>query len=143
MRAENAADDFNGNVGLFIHGLLKEKQKTPEICLEAVKQRGESLYYVPENLLTPEICLEAVKQNGFALYYVPTNLRSHELCMEAVKKNGLMLLRVHDEMKTHELCMEAVKQNGDALEYVPAQLRDSVEHDLEHAEDDVLPRVRG
>jgi hypothetical protein len=34
-----------------------------------------ALYYVPPNLKTVELCLEAEKQNGAALEYVPEVLR--------------------------------------------------------------------
>jgi hypothetical protein len=42
------------------------------MCLEAVKQDGNSLKYVKEQ--TEEICLEAVKQNGYAIKYVNINI---------------------------------------------------------------------
>jgi hypothetical protein len=32
---------------------------------------GSALKYVPKELKTPELCLEAVKQNGSALEFVP------------------------------------------------------------------------
>jgi hypothetical protein len=38
------------------------------VCLEAVKQDGDSLRYVKEQ--TEAVCLEAVKQNGDSLQYV-------------------------------------------------------------------------
>ena len=40
-------------------------------ALEAVKQNGDALRYVPEAMLTEAIALEAVKQDGYALQYVP------------------------------------------------------------------------
>jgi hypothetical protein len=44
------------------------KERTPKICLEAVKQNGYALQFVKEQ--TPEICLEAVKQNKDARKYI-------------------------------------------------------------------------
>ena len=39
---------------------VPESVKTPELCLEAVRQDGAALEYVPEALKTPKLCLEAV-----------------------------------------------------------------------------------
>jgi hypothetical protein len=46
-----------------------------EEALEAVKDDGLALKYVPTNLKTTELCLVAVRQNGKALKYVPKELR--------------------------------------------------------------------
>ena len=101
---------------------VPEKLKTPEICLEAVKNYGIALRYVPEELRTPEICMESVKNNVEALKYVPKEL-TQEMYMKAVKNNGLALEYVLEELRTPEMCMEAVKSYGGALGYVPEELR--------------------
>jgi len=44
------------------------KDQTEAICLEAVKEDGDSLMYVKDQ--TEAICLEAVKKNGYSLMYV-------------------------------------------------------------------------
>jgi hypothetical protein len=43
--------------------------------MAAVKQNGNALYYVPEELRDYNICIAAVKQNGEALEFVPKELR--------------------------------------------------------------------
>ena len=70
-----------------------------------------------------DICMEAVKQDGHALNYVPEELRIEALCMEAVKQDGSALCDIPEELRTEALCMEAVKQNGRALNYVPEELK--------------------
>jgi hypothetical protein len=54
-----------------------------------VKKNGEALYHVPESLKTPELCLEAIKNDiyGNALEYVPDSIKTPELCIEAVKND--------------------------------------------------------
>jgi hypothetical protein len=56
---------------------FSKSEEFKNICLEAVKQNGCALKYVPENLKTKELCLEAVKQDGYALKYVPENLKEY------------------------------------------------------------------
>lgn len=95
-----------------------EANRTPEICMAAVKSYGRVLEYVEDQ--TIEICLEACKQDGLALEFVKT--QTPEICLMAVKQNGLALYWVKD--KTNELCLEAVKQNGLALRYIEKQTED-------------------
>jgi hypothetical protein len=53
----------------------REKITNEEEALATVRLDGETLEFVPENLRTPELCLEAVKQDGKALYYIHQPLR--------------------------------------------------------------------
>ena len=46
-------------------GLINEA-----VAIEAVKQNGDALQYVPESVLTEAMAIEAVKQDGYALQYV-------------------------------------------------------------------------
>ena len=77
---------------------------------------GMALEFVPENLKTVELCLEAVKQDGWALRYVPwgqLNLNDPamaEMCLAAVKEDGSLLKYVPENFKTVELWLEAVKK---------------------------------
>ncbi len=77
-------------------------------CLEAVKQDGLALKYVPENLKTAKLCLAAVKSEGCALSDVPKNLKTPRLCREAVKQNGGALEYVPEKLKTMKLCLDAI-----------------------------------
>jgi hypothetical protein len=108
---------------------VPEELKTPELCLVAVKQHGLALGDVPEELQTREILLEAVKQDGSAIEYVPEHELDDELCLEAVKEWGGALEHVPYELITPELCLVAVKQGvlkddwGSPLRYVPENLK--------------------
>ena len=46
---------------------LTDEQRTPEICLAAVKQHGQSIQYLTDEQRTPEVCLVAVQQDGEAI----------------------------------------------------------------------------
>jgi hypothetical protein len=105
---------------------------TVEEALAEVRESGEALKYVPENLKTEELCLEAVKQNGNMLCCVPENLKTAEICLAAVKQCRIegnirvlsnALQYVPENLKTAELCLEAVKQSGSYLQYVPENLK--------------------
>jgi hypothetical protein len=50
--------------------------KTKAMCLEAVKQDGGSLEFVPEEFKTMDMCLEAVKQDGQAFQLVPDKMKA-------------------------------------------------------------------
>ena len=55
-------------------GNLSEEQLTIEMCLEAVREDGMELQYVPEQMKTYEMCLEAVKQDCKAIRFVPEEM---------------------------------------------------------------------
>ena len=55
--------------------MRKPEITNEEEALEAVKDDGLALRYVPPEHNTTELCLEAVRQNGKALKYVPKELR--------------------------------------------------------------------
>ncbi len=45
------------------------------MCLEAVKNDGLSLMYVPSEFKNFDLCIAAVSQNGLALQFVPMTLK--------------------------------------------------------------------
>src|SRR3990167_3741377 len=51
------------------------------VCLEAVRQDGYALEYVPEPLRTKAVCLAAVQQDGWALKYIPEPLCTKAMCI--------------------------------------------------------------
>ena len=104
-----------------------------EKALEAIRQNGLTLRYVPRNHRTAKLCLEAVRRDGYgaALYYVPRNLKTADICLEAVKQFGLALEHVPENLKTADICLEAVKNLLEKdLEIVPEPLRDEVRRAL-------------
>lgn len=117
------------------------------MCLAAVKQDGQTLRFVPENVKCLTICYAAVKQHGWALRDVPDNLKDRAMCLQSVRTSGDSLmfvperflddeisecLTINDEghetnilsmlpdhVKTYEKCMQSVKRDGQMLKNVP------------------------
>lgn len=76
------------------------KEKSHNICLEAVSQDGQTIKYIKDQtddirLIAVDIRLIAVSQNGHALAYV--------------------------ENQTSEICLSTVRSTYEALEYVKDQ----------------------
>jgi len=112
----------------------KEKYKTLEAQLEAVKQNGFAIKYIHnpseevqlkavkecggaiEYIHNPSeaVQLEAVKQDGYAIQYIHNP--SEEVQLEAVKEYGLTIKYIHNPSEESQL--EAVKQDGRAIEYI-------------------------
>ncbi|MCR5256685.1 MAG: DUF4116 domain-containing protein [Desulfovibrio sp.] len=61
---------------------MPDELKTPELCMEAVKQYGVALRFVPKELRTAETCLVAVKQEAMAFKYVPEAMQTEDVCLE-------------------------------------------------------------
>ncbi|PBF99804.1 DUF4116 domain-containing protein [Clostridioides difficile] len=83
------------------------KERTQEICFEAVKENGLALEYVTEQ--TEEICLEAVRQNGLALDFVEEQFS--KICIEALKENGIVFRYLK------KICRKVVKRSKLVLTY--------------------------
>jgi hypothetical protein len=64
---------------------------------------------------TPAICMRAVRQNGLALMYIPFATR--DLCMAAVKQNGLALQFIKKESQDEEMCRTAVLNDPEAAAF--------------------------
>lgn len=127
------------------HGfaLRKIKCQTLEICLEAVKNKGNAIRYVNSEFLTNVVCMEAIKSNPYAIRYIDDKLKTFEICDLAVTSNGWTLkyipntIKKYDELckkavefrsnvlkdigekyQTKKMCIDAVKNFGPALRYV-------------------------
>ncbi len=110
---------------------MKFKKKAAiEDVLEAVKEDGMALHFVPEPLRTEALCLEAVKQNGLALRFVPLALRTEAVCLAALAHGRVadyapaaayVPVRLLAESAT--VCEAAVRQYGLLLKRVPEALR--------------------
>ena len=130
--AENSIDSEDDPKMSISYSFMNKRQKygyseeriDKKICIEAVKQTGTALQYVPKNIIDKEICIEAVKQSWNALQYVPEDIMDKEICLEAVKHNGYALQYVPENIIDKEICLEAVKQHWYALEYVPENIID-------------------
>ena len=76
-----------------------ENNKDYKEHLAAVRDWGDNLEYVPEELKSPELCESAVEDYGQALAWVPEKLKTFELCEIAVSNSGYVLQYVPEEFK--------------------------------------------
>ena len=92
------------------------EDQSEEMCLEAVKINGLSLYYA--KVKTPAIYAAAIKENPHALNFIED--QTEDLCRLAIQEDGLSIQFV--DKKTPSLCLTAVQQNGSALSHIPKEL---------------------
>jgi len=69
--------------GLGFDFLTHLKEQWPAICLAAVQGWGWNIKNVRDK--TPEICWEAVKNEGSALRFVPEELQTEEICLMGLR----------------------------------------------------------
>ena len=120
--------------------------QTEDMYIDAVRQYGGAIEYIPEQSLTYEICIEAVKNwlplnifynripkkylkpylyitevsnNGAALSLVPDKFKTIEMCINAGANVVLAIMYIPKQMKTFSICINAVKNNKLALKFVP------------------------
>jgi uncharacterized membrane protein len=101
---------------------VKPEFQTPDICLEAVKQNGDALYFV-ENAesRTLDVLTAAVMQQGDALRHFSDAEKTPELCLSAVRNNPQAFLHIKPEKQTPEISLAATQQNGALLQFVEKQ----------------------
>lgn len=78
---------------------IPPKERTYELCLEAVKRTGTALQFVPKEIVTNEICLTAIKTNGWAIRHVPIEFITYELCNEVINQKYLAFTHIPEEFK--------------------------------------------
>ena len=66
-------------------------------CLNAVKQNGWKIQYIPEDKLTEELCLTAVKQNGYAIKFIRKDKRTEEICIIAIEKEKSLIQYISEK----------------------------------------------
>jgi hypothetical protein len=108
------------------YAITNIKQQTEHLCLEAIKKKPDVFRFVKNKTLN--ICKEALKSDGYLIEYIDINNRTFDLCMIAVKQRGLSLKYVpHSKMSKEEykkICMEAIKNDPYSLSYVVDQTED-------------------
>ena len=79
---------------------------------ECVKFEGRTIEYISKELqLDRDVVLEAVKNNGHPIYYLPTKFENKEIILYAVK-NGASLEFAFVELRNdRDFVLEAVKQD--------------------------------
>lgn len=73
------------------------REDTPYSTYEkAVAINGSALYFIKEK--TPQICLTAIRQYWFAIGAVPINMLTQEMCLAAYEQSKLTLLYLWPEL---------------------------------------------
>jgi hypothetical protein len=136
-----------------IHPSIAAQEWTPEHALNAVKEDGSNLKFVPEQLVTEDLCSLAVagengkgealehvperfkapilcetamlKNPAQAFAHVPDGAKTPKLCDMAVSADGANLQRVPQDKMSRALCEAAVKSFGKSFAYVPQDMRDA------------------
>lgn len=95
---------------------VPKHKRTKQIINKIIKKNGMQLKYV--SISEPyKLYLNAVKNAGLALQYVPFEERTEELCMHACLNNGNALQYVPHKYKTEDIKVSAVLNCIDALEF--------------------------
>ncbi len=82
-------------------------------CLDAVRQQGNSLKYVPEEHKSVELCLEAVSQSADALCYVPSNVLGMDHYLAAVRNNPHIISSLPYKVQRDPRVIKIVTESGD------------------------------
>lgn len=92
-----------------------------ELCRIAVTTDGQQLKHVPIILRTPEICSLALKRDPWALHFVPECNLTMDMCLDVVSRDGRVLKEIPEHRRAPEICQAAVRHFGSALRYVPQE----------------------
>lgn len=111
------------------------RQPLPEVCMEALKQRGELISYCTNQ--TEELCIAAVRQNPRAL--ICCTRQSENLCMEAVRQDGRALMLV--QRQTLEICRAAVQNDQRAAHWVEPRFWNTGDKVLKENSPGLLKRI--
>ncbi|EFC46582.1 predicted protein [Naegleria gruberi] len=97
-----------------------------DIVLEAVKQDGLVIEYVPEHLKDREIVMEAIKNSKYScvLQHAPTFSNDKEVILLAAKNSGFSFSYASEKLRSdREFVLQIVKMKGDSLKDVSKELK--------------------
>jgi len=99
--------------------IIPESVRTEKVCLEAFKNSEccASLQYVDVKNRTPELCREAVKQSGWELKYVEK--QTEKMCIEAIESHAYVIEYVKNQ--TVNLCKIAIRKVPESIKYIRDQ----------------------
>ncbi|TXG81882.1 MAG: hypothetical protein E6R13_05675 [Spirochaetes bacterium] len=87
------------------------KNPTPEMCMLAVQNNGDSIRYIESTLRTEELCIAAVSEFGLAIQHIDNP--SYNVCRAAIKNDPLSLRFIDNQFE--ELCVTALNTDIYAL----------------------------
>ena len=112
------------NAAYFKH--LPDESKTLQMAFSAVRQDGDNLQYVPENLKLAAVVKRAIQQNPASCAYLGSNFdaEARQPFLElALKKSKYNLNLIPKEWLNESLCLFAVAANPLMLAYVPDKMK--------------------
>jgi len=89
------------------------KNITPKMTLQYVSANGLNLAHVCKSLITFAVCMEAVKENGLALQYVPFDKKEYDLAIKLNVEDRFLSPKSY-----YKICQTAIKQNKNAIRFV-------------------------
>ncbi|WP_024470182.1 DUF4116 domain-containing protein [Treponema pedis] len=84
LKIKNSYGSLNQLQEILFDKTIIKNSNYDSFATESVKQNGLALLYIPNKNKTEEVCLEAVKQNWSALKFAK---QTPKVCLEAVKQN--------------------------------------------------------
>jgi len=98
-----------------------------DTMIKMVKKCGnhlEMMVKIFDPLMLPrELLMEAVKQNGLALKFIPRESRTLEILLYAVRQNGMSLEYIDPLDQPYVIQMEALRQTGHAIQHIDYMAR--------------------
>lgn len=88
---------------------LKDFDEYKALCLIVLKQQGNYLEFIPENLRDTDMCLTAVENDLLAFQFVPAPLRDYAFCKTVIEKNPLMMRMIRNHRAQTSLTMDEYK----------------------------------
>lgn len=105
-----------------IAGAFPEHVFTPEVIAALLARGADNFVYIPKDRITKAMVMQT-QQGYLDLKHVPPEILDYELCEKALTL-GASLKDVPRTLIDYALAITAIKHNSNAMEYVPAALRD-------------------
>ena len=114
---------------------VRNKLKTPELCMEAVKVNIQNINYVPEDVMTKEMVYyasELIITNERTFWNIPDKFKTEDFYIYAIEHVKLLsnittaLTMIPIKHRTYAVCLAAVKRYGRALSVVPKNLKSPI-----------------
>lgn len=111
---------------------IPEEKKTPDMCMEAVKEMGDNLEFVPEGLKAKEMCRIALVSSpdlGYGDYEILSHIPFPDVCMEGIKQfeNNVDMVDIvralRKEVINKEIADYVVGKDGRCLGLIPLDLQ--------------------
>ena len=105
--------------------LLKVKQPTESLILEALKQSKEAVHELkPSFVLKDGKELEALVQlNGLMLKHIPLKDKTEQLCQLAFQSNPMCFPSIPKKFQTQAMCEEALRVSAEFFGYIDLPFR--------------------